>query len=151
MYQDVKFIKGVLYYEEQDGNWYPVPLPVGPPGMNGGRGPRGIQGVQGIQGPVGPAGPAGPDQMVTMLLSPSMDSVVANVALGTGVTIWAASIEENSGDVGSLVIDSIFPQTENSATINTIGSGTGLIRVEAFRGTTLVAIAYYRYSVAPPP
>lgn len=26
MYQDVKFIKGVLYYEELDGKWYPVPL-----------------------------------------------------------------------------------------------------------------------------
>lgn len=48
MYQDVKFIKGVLYYEELDGKWYPIRLPIG---AGGGRG------RQGIPGPPGPAGP----------------------------------------------------------------------------------------------
>lgn len=50
MYQDVKFIRGILYYEERDGNWYPVPLPGSISGRNGRRGP---------QGPTGPQGPAG--------------------------------------------------------------------------------------------
>ena len=56
MYQDVKFIKGVLYYEEQDGKWYPVQLPMAIGGGRGGRGTQGQQGNQGIQGPAGADG-----------------------------------------------------------------------------------------------
>lgn len=58
MYQDVKFIKGVLYYEELDGKWYPVRLPFGTAG-GGGRGRQGIPGDQGDPGPPGPQGPPG--------------------------------------------------------------------------------------------